>query len=95
MFSKLFFLVSSFFRVYTGIVALAFAVTSFCFLIYERLVTTRENTKNAALQVVASLFPSGIQDKVLKGANDGIHGSSKQGNVIASFFPSTTVLFGT
>ena len=95
MCSKLFFLVSSFFSVYTGIVALAFAVTSFCFLIYERLVTTRENTKKAALQVVASLFPTEVQDRVLKGANDGIHGTSEQGNVIASFFPSTTVLFGT
>ena len=70
-------------------------MTSFCFLIYERLVTKRENTKNAALQVVASLFPSGVQDRVLKGVQDGLNGTSKQGNVIASFFPATTILFGT
>ena len=78
------------FRVYTGLVALAFAVTTFCFLVYERLVTRRENTKNAALQIVASLFPAGVQDKVLKGVQD-----DKEGNVIAAFFPATTVLFGT
>ena len=78
------------FRIFTGIVALAFAVTTFCFLFYERLVTRRENTKNAALQIVASLFPAGVQDKVLKGAQD-----DKEGNVIAAFFPATTVLFGT
>ena len=77
-------------RIYTGIVALAFAVTTFCFLVYERLVTRRENTKNAALQIVASLFPAGVQDKVLKGVQD-----DKDGNVIAAFFPATTVLFGT
>ena len=70
-------------------------VTSFCFLIYERLVTRREKTKNAALLVVASLFPSVVHDRVLKGVQDGIHGTSKQGNVIASFFPATTILFGT
>lgn len=79
--------------VYTGVIALAFALTSFCFLIYERLVTKREKTKTAALQVVASLFPSEVQDRVLKGVQDGLHGSIKQGSQIASFFPNTTVLF--
>ena len=77
------------FRIFIGIVALAFAVTTFCFLLYERLVTRRENTKNAALQIVASLFPAGVQDKVLKGIQD-----DKEGNVIAAFFPDTTILFG-
>jgi len=78
---------------YTGLVALAFAVTSFCFLIYERLVTKREKTKNAALEVVASLFPSGVQDRVLEGVQEGHHGTPEKGNVIASFFPATTVMF--
>jgi class 3 adenylate cyclase len=77
------------YRIYTGIVAIAFIITSLCFVIYERLVTRREKLKTAALQVVASLFPSAVQDQVLKGVNDGIHG----GGVIANFFPSTTVLF--
>jgi class 3 adenylate cyclase len=62
-------------------------------LIYERWVTKRENTKTAALQVVASLFPATVHDQVLKGVNDGIHGTSNQGGVIATFFPYTTVLF--
>ena len=62
-------------------------------MIYERLVTKRESTKTAALQVVASLFPSGIQDQVLKGVHDGTHGTSNPGGVIATFFPQTTVLF--
>jgi len=79
--------------VYTGIVVLAFAVTTFCFLIYERLVTKREKTKTAALHVVASLFPSDVQDRVLKGVHDGLQGESKEGSMIASFFPNTTVMF--
>ena len=84
------------FRVYTGVVALAFALTSFCFLVYERLVTKREKTKTAALHVVASLFPSEVQDKVLKGVQDGVKGTGtpQDGSQIASFFPDTTVLFG-
>ena len=69
-------------------------MTSFCFLVYERVVTKREKTKNAALKVVASLFPSGVQDKVLKGAQEGVHGIPEKGSVIASFFPATTVMFG-
>ena len=73
--------------------ALAFTVTSFCFLIYERLVTKREKTKNAALEVVASLFPSGVQDRVLEGVQEGHHGTPEKGKVIASFFPATTVMF--
>jgi len=79
--------------VWTSVVAMAFLVTSFCFLIYERLVTKRENTKNAALQVVASLFPKGVQDEVLRGVQEGHHGTPDKGKVIASFFPATTILF--
>mmetsp|Transcript_20032 Transcript_20032/g.35262 ORF Transcript_20032/g.35262 Transcript_20032/m.35262 type:complete len:1107 (-) Transcript_20032:235-3555(-) len=77
--------------IYTSIVALAFGLTSLLLVIYDRLVTRRqERTKNAALRVVSSLFPSNVQDKVLKGAIDG---PSEASNVIASFFPATTVMF--
>jgi class 3 adenylate cyclase len=73
-------------------VALAFAITSILLIFYDRLVTKRqEKTKNAALRVVDSLFPTAIQEKVLKGATDG--GYSDQSNLIASFFPETTVMF--
>jgi class 3 adenylate cyclase len=59
-------------------------------VIYDRLVTRRqERTKNAALRVVSSLFPTSVQDKVLKSAYDG----GDQSNLIASFFPETTVMF--
>ena len=79
-------------RVYTSIVALAFAITSLLLIFYDRLVTRRqERTKNAALRVVDSLFPAAVQEKVLKGAYDG--GYSDQSNLIASFFPETTVMF--
>lgn len=72
--------------------ALAFAVTSLLLIIYDRMVTRRqERTKNAALRVVDSLFPAGVQEKVLRGAYDG--GYSDQSNLIASFFPETTVMF--
>jgi class 3 adenylate cyclase len=61
-------------------------------VVYDRLVTKRqERTKNAALRVVSSLFPSSVQDKVLKGAYEG--GSNDHSNLIASFFPETTVMF--
>jgi hypothetical protein len=76
-------------------VVLAFLVTTFLFLIYERLVTKREKTKNAALKVVSSMFPSNVQEKVLRGAQDGNHRNTDEENLIASFFPATTVLFGT
>jgi class 3 adenylate cyclase len=36
------------------------------------------------------LFPANVQDKVLKGAYDG---QDDKSNVIASFFPETTVMF--
>jgi hypothetical protein len=81
--------------VYTSIVVLAFVVTTFLFLIYERLVTKREKTKNAALKVVSSMFPSSVQEKVLRGVQDGIQRNSDEENLIASFYPATTVLFGT
>lgn len=61
-------------------------------MIYDRLVTRRqERTKNAALRVVNSLFPTSVQEKILKSACDG--GPSDQSNLIASFFPETTVMF--
>jgi hypothetical protein len=80
--------------VYTSIVVLAFLVTTLLFLIYERLVTRREKTKNAALKVVSSMFPSNVQEKVLRGAQDGIQLNSDEQNLIASFYPATTILFG-
>jgi hypothetical protein len=80
--------------VYTSIVVLAFIVTTFLFLIYERLVTKREKTKNAALKVVSSMFPSNVQEKILKGAQDGNQRNSNEENLIASFYPAATVLFG-
>ncbi|KAG7352211.1 adenylate/guanylate cyclase [Nitzschia inconspicua] len=79
--------------VYTSIVVLAFVVTTIFFLVYERLVTKREQTKNAALRVVSSIFPSNVQEKVLRGATDVNTGSTEKENVIASFYPATTVLF--
>ncbi|KAG7352535.1 adenylate/guanylate cyclase [Nitzschia inconspicua] len=79
--------------VYTSIVVLAFVVTAIFFLVYERLVTKRENTKNAALKVVSSIFPSNVQEKVLKGAADGDAINTERESVIASFYPATTVLF--
>lgn len=86
---------SSKLSVYTCIVAMAFLVTTFLFVIYERLVTRRERTKNAALRVISSMFPSAVQERVLKGATDGRGtGSGDQDNLIASFYPATTVLFG-
>lgn len=78
--------------VFTAIVALAFFVTTLFFVIYERLVTQREKTKNAALRIVSSLFPSNVQDELLKGAHDKGNGI-ESGNLIASFYPATTVLF--
>lgn len=61
-------------------------------IVYDRLVTRRqERTKNAALKVVASMFPSSVQERVLKGAYEG--GEQDQSNIIASFFPETTVMF--
>jgi hypothetical protein len=80
--------------VYTSIVALAFLVTTFFFIIYERLVTRREKTKNAALRVLSTMFPSNVQEKVLKGADGRGNGLGSQQNMIASFYPATTVLFG-
>jgi hypothetical protein len=80
--------------VYTSVVVIAFLVTTFLFLIYERLVTKREKTKNAALKVVSSMFPSNVQEKVLKGVHDGNQRNSVEENPIASFYPATTVLFG-
>ena len=76
--------------------ALAFLVTTILFVIYERLVTRRERTKNAALRVISTMFPSAVQERVLKGAADGRGGggSLDQDNLIASFYPATTVLFG-
>jgi class 3 adenylate cyclase len=86
------FFVHIYFSIYTSIVALAFALTSLLLVIYDRMVTRRqERTKNAALRVVASLFPSNVHDKVLRGAYDD--GRDDKTNVIASFFPATTVMF--
>jgi hypothetical protein len=55
----------------------------------------RAPDKTAALQLISSLFPSNVHDKVLKGAaggnNDG--GGLSERNLIASFYPATTVLF--
>ena len=75
--------------------ALAFGITSLLLLIYDRLVTRRqERLKNAALRVVSSMFPSTVQDKVLRGHYDGASDQGdKDDNVIASFFPDTTVMF--
>ena len=53
----------------------------------------REKTKEAALKVVASLFPKGVQDEVLRGAYVTSRGTPANGNVIASFFPETTIMF--
>lgn len=89
---------------FTITVALAFFITTLLFVVYERLVTRRERTKNAALKLISSLFPQGVHDKVLKGAQDsgGTSGnknnSSNVGgvdsrNLIASFYPNTTILF--
>lgn len=83
------------YRVYTAIVASSFLVTTFLFLIYERLVTKREHTKNAALKVISTMFPSAVHEKVLKGMSDGTNGGSNDDDLIASFYPATTVLFGT
>lgn len=52
----------------------------------------QERTKNAALRVVSSLFPTTVQDKVLKEAYDGGQNDQSK-NLIASFFPETTVMF--
>lgn len=80
------------YSIYTSIVALAFAITTALLVIYDRLVTRRqERTKNAALRVVNSLFPQAVQEKVLKGAYDGGHNG--ESNRIASFFPETSVMF--
>jgi hypothetical protein len=51
-------------------------------------------TKNAALKVVSSMFPSNVHEKILKGAQDRNLGNSDEENLIASFYPATTVLFG-
>lgn len=80
--------------IYTSIVVLAFAVTTILFLAYERMVTRRENTKNAALKAISEMFPSAMQDKVLKGYDGNPNGRLKQNNLIASFFPATSVMFG-
>lgn len=81
--------------VYTTIVALAFAITSLLLFVYDRLVTRRqERTKNAALRVVSSLFPSQVHDKVLRGHYDSTQQKKDDdANVIASFYPNTTVMF--
>jgi hypothetical protein len=75
-------------------VALAFAITTILFMTYERMVTRRENTKNAALKAISEMFPSAVQNKVLEGYDRNRSGGNSQSTHIASFFPATTILFG-
>jgi len=80
------------YSIYASIVALAFAITSLLLALYDRLVTRRqERTKNAALRVINTMIPSTMQEKVLKGYDGRQEGC--QSNIIASFFPETTVIF--
>ena len=52
----------------------------------------QEKTKKAALRVVASLFPSQYHKTVLRGHTDE-GDKNDDTNVVASFYPETTVMF--
>jgi Adenylate and Guanylate cyclase catalytic domain len=61
--------------VYTSVVALSFIVTTVLLLVYDRLVTRRqEKTMASAIRsgkLVASLFPSSVVDRVMQDAQAG------------------------
>jgi hypothetical protein len=69
--------------VYTSVVALAFLVTTALLVVYDRLVTRRqEKTMASAIRsgkLVASLFPSNVVDRVMQDGQSSQDGSKKKG----------------
>ena len=99
--------------VYTSVVALAFTVTAILLIIYDRMITRRqEKTMNNAIRtgnLVASMFPENVRDRLLEDAlaNKGDtsvfaakgksssagYGGFTKTRPIADFFPESTIMF--
>jgi hypothetical protein len=99
--------------VYTSVVVLAFIVTAVLLIIYDRMITRRqEKTMNTAIRtgnLVASMFPENVRDRLLEDAQqdegktsvfDGNRNPSSSAGAggfktrpIADFFPEVTIMF--
>jgi hypothetical protein len=87
--------------IYTSVVALAFIVTAVLLIIYDRMISRRqEKTMNSAIRtsnLVSSMFPENVRDRLMEDAlQDG--GQTSGGGVfktrpIADFFPESTIMF--
>jgi hypothetical protein len=94
--------------VYTSVIAVAFIVTAALLLIYDRMISRRqEKTMNSAIRtsnLVSSMFPENVRDRLMEDAlQDGGKTSilDAKGNPIAGvktrpiadFFPEATIMF--
>jgi hypothetical protein len=66
------------------------------FLIYDRAITRRQQeillTATRSKEIVSSLYPSHVVEKLLPSANT-VTGTDQMREVIADLYPETTVLF--
>jgi hypothetical protein len=95
--------------VYTSIIAVAFIVTAVLLIIYDRMITRRqEKTMSSAIRtsnLVSSMFPENVRDRLME---DALQDEGKtsvldaKGNAvgggfktrpIADFFPEATIMF--
>jgi hypothetical protein len=91
--------------IYTSVIALAFAVTAVLLIIYDRMITRRqEKTMHSAIRtsnMVSSMFPETVRDRLMADAlqdegNTSVLssvGASFSTRPIADFFPEATIMF--
>jgi hypothetical protein len=95
--------------VYTSVVVLAFIVKAILLIIYDRMITRRqEKTMDTAIRtsnLVSSMFPENVRDRLMedalqdegkKSALDGkgdLIGGGFKTRPIADFFPEVTIMF--
>jgi hypothetical protein len=86
--------------VYTCVTALAFILTGFLLIIYDRMIARRqEKTMDSAIRtsnLISSMFPENVRDRLMDDAlqDEGrtVDGGFKT-RPIADFFPEATIMF--
>jgi hypothetical protein len=88
--------------VYTSVIVLAFVGTALLLIIYDRMISRRqEKTMNSAIRtnnLISSMFPENVRDRLME---DALQDEGKEGKAsvyvktrpIADFFPEATIMF--
>jgi hypothetical protein len=84
--------------IYTAVVALAFLLTLVFLIVYDKMVTRRqEKTMKQFIKsqnFISSLFPENVRERIIEGDDAGNNSKKlEQSRPIADFFPHTTIMF--